>query len=81
MRGDLHVFGVPAFAELGEDQFAVHAHLEAAPGAGDQGEAGNALLVVAQQPFRQTGGFGEVVSGAAVLDADLSGHGEVLLCR
>lgn len=81
MGGDLHVFGVPAFAELGEDQHAVHAHLETAPGAGDQGEAGDALFVVAQQFFRQTGGFGEIVSGAAVLDADFPGHGDTLLSR
>jgi hypothetical protein len=79
MCSDLRVFWVTALAEFGEDQDAVHAHLKTAPGARDQGEAGDAGVVLLENRFRQTGGFGEVVSSGAVLDADLFGHRDVLL--
>lgn len=75
MGADLFVFGVTAFEQLGEDQDAVYAHLETAARTGNQGEAGDALFVFGENRFRQTGGFGEVVSGRAVLDADFFGHG------
>lgn len=75
MGGDLLVFRITSFAEFGEDQRAVHAHLEATSRTGNQGETGDALFVFIENRFRQTGGFGEVVSGGAVLDADFFGHG------
>lgn len=74
MGADLPVFWEAAFAQFGEDQFAVHTHLKTASRPGDQGEAGDVLFVFLENVFRQTGGFGEIVSGGAVLESDFHGH-------
>ena len=67
----LLVLGEPTDLILGEDQFSVGGDIEDAAAAFDElGLDAVGLL----DGLRQTGGFGEVVSLHAVLDADLHAH-------
>jgi hypothetical protein len=53
---------------LGEDEAAIHCHLEATAAAGDQGQALDTIAVPVKKLLRRPGGPKEVVSRHAVLD-------------
>ena len=67
---DLVNLRVPARLQLGVDQLPVHRDLVASPIRGDKRQALDRGLELAQQCFRQTGGFGQVASLSAVLNLD-----------
>jgi hypothetical protein len=65
--------GVPAGLLLGVDEIVVHDDLEDAAPARDERELGDVVLVLFQQPLRQTDGSRGVASLSAVLDRDPHG--------
>jgi hypothetical protein len=65
--------GVPAGLLLGVDEIVVHDDLEDAAPARDERELRDLVLVLFQQPLRQTDGSRGVASLRAVLDRDPHG--------
>ena len=57
--------------QLGVDFRAVDADLKASVAERDQGQAADVLLVLVQQVFRQTDGFGFIASSRAVFDPNV----------
>jgi hypothetical protein len=57
--------------QLRVEQLAVQGQLKAAPAGRLQLEAGDLVLVAAEDTFRQTDGFGFVASGRTVAQVDL----------
>ena len=64
-----------ASGEFGVEEDAIGTDFECAAAGGDEFERADALLE-GEDFFRQTDGFTFVVSGGAVLNADLNSHGQ-----
>ena len=67
----LFVAREPACLQLGEHQLTVDPHLELALRGSDNLEGLDVVIVLPHHLFRQTDGFGEIVSQRAVFDFDV----------
>lgn len=73
MRRDFFEFGETSQFQFGEDEFVVDADFVAPAVGRDEIHGREFVLVLLQQGFRHTDGFGQVASSSAVLDVNLHG--------